>query len=52
MGKCVAKKYFFCAEWPRRRSKITFKTADLFTKDLPAQVIDAPVLVHTIEPPR
>ena len=52
MGKCVAKKHFFCAEWPRRRSKITFKTVDLFTKDLPARVIDAPVIVHTIEPLR
>ena len=51
MGKCAAKKRFFCVEWPRRRSKITFKTIDLFTEDLPARVIDAPVIVHTIEPP-
>ena len=27
------------------------KTVDVITKDLPARVIDTPVIVHTIEPP-
>ena len=51
MGKCAAKERFFCVKWPRRQSKITFKTVDVFTKYLPAQVIDTSVVVHTIKPP-
>ena len=52
MDKCVVNTRFYCAEWPKKTIKDYFKTVDVFTEDLPVQVINAPVIVHTIEPLR
>ena len=35
----------------KKTIKDCFKTVEVFTEDLPDRAIDAPVIVHTIEPP-
>ena len=47
-----SKHTFLLCGMAKKTIKDYFKTVDVFTEDLPVQVINAPVIVHTIEPPR
>ena len=50
MGKCVVNNVSFV--WNGQEDdQDYFKTVDVSTMDLPVPVVDAPVIVHTIEPP-